>query len=77
MNWKLVATLLLLLFVMIFAVQNAETVDIRLLFWNLALPRWLLIFMLLVIGIIIGWFYRSMIRLSDVRSYKKKSNDQP
>lgn len=53
----------LILLVMIFAVQNAATVDIRLLFWDVAFPRSLLIFMMLLIGVVIGWFLRSALRI--------------
>ena len=50
--------------VMIFAVQNAARVEIQLLFWEVAFPRSLLIFMMLLIGIVIGWFARSIFRIS-------------
>jgi uncharacterized integral membrane protein len=62
MKTKLFITSGLILLVMIFAVQNAATVDIRLLFWDVAFPRSLLIFMMLLIGVVIGWFLRSVFR---------------
>ena len=62
MTSKLVITTGLILLVMIFAIQNAATVEIKLLFWDVALPRSLLIFMMLLIGVIIGWFLRSVFR---------------
>ncbi len=64
MRLRLLITLVLLIFVMIFAVQNAEVVEIRLLFWDVSFPRSLLIFLMLLIGITIGWFSRAMYRLS-------------
>lgn len=63
MKTKLFIAIGLILLVMIFAVQNAATVDIRLLFWDVALPRSLLIFMMLLIGVLIGWFLRSVYRI--------------
>ena len=63
MKLKLFIASGLILLVMIFAVQNATTVDIRLLFWDVAFPRSLLIFMMLLIGMVIGWFLRSVFRL--------------
>lgn len=63
MTFKLIVTTALIILVMIFAVQNAAVVDIRLLFWDVAIPRSLLIFMMLFIGIVIGWFSRSVFRL--------------
>jgi uncharacterized integral membrane protein len=62
MKTKLTIASGLILLVMIFAVQNAATVDIRLLFWDVAFPRSLLIFMMLLIGVLIGWFLRSVFR---------------
>jgi uncharacterized integral membrane protein len=63
MKTKLFIASGLILLVMIFAVQNAATVDIRLLFWDVAFPRSLLIFMMLLIGMLIGWFLRSVFRI--------------
>ncbi|MGB5331231.1 MAG: LapA family protein [Woeseiaceae bacterium] len=63
MTLKLVITTALILLVMIFAVQNAAVVDIKLLFWDVAMPRSLLIFMMLFIGMVIGWFLRSVFRI--------------
>ena len=63
MKTKLVVSGGLILLVMIFAVQNSATVDIRLLFWDVAFPRSLLIFMMLLIGMVIGWFLRSVFRI--------------
>ena len=64
MAYKFLITILLFVLVMIFAVQNAAMVEIQLLFWEVAFPRSLLIFMMLLIGIIIGWFARSIFRIS-------------
>ena len=63
MTFKLIGTTALIILVMIFAVQNAAVVDIRLLFWDVAFPRSLLIFMMLLIGVVIGWFLRSVFRI--------------
>ena len=64
MKWKFLVTFGLFIFVMVFAVQNAADVDIRLLLWQLTFPRSLLIFMMLMIGMIIGWFGHSLFRIS-------------
>lgn len=63
MTFKLAITTALILLVMIFAVQNAAVVDIRLLFWDVAISRSLLIFMMLFIGVVIGWSLRSVFRI--------------
>jgi len=63
MKTKLFIASGLILLVMIFALQNAATVDIRLLFWDVAFPRSLLIFLMLLIGMVIGWSLRSVFRI--------------
>lgn len=63
MTFKLAITTALILLVMIFAVQNAAVVDIKLLFWDVAISRSLLIFMMLFIGVVIGWSLRSVFRI--------------
>ena len=47
--------LALLLLVAVFIVQNATVVDIQLLFWKVSMSRSLMIFLVLAIGIVIGW----------------------
>lgn len=64
MRTRLIVTLLLIVLVMIFALQNAATVDIQLFFWQVSMPRSLLIFVMLGVGVAIGWFTRAMYRLS-------------
>ncbi len=68
MAYKYLITAILSLFVMVFAVQNAAIVEIRLLFWEVALPRSILIFLMLLIGIAIGWVSRSIVRISRTRN---------
>ena len=63
MTAKLVIATGLILLVMIFALQNTATVNIQLLFWDVALPRSLLILMMLLIGVVIGWYLRSVYRI--------------
>lgn len=55
MNWKWVAVLVLLLFLVIFAVQNYEVVHIKFLFWAFKTSRAIVIFSTLCTGVIIGW----------------------
>lgn len=64
MKLKLAITIFLLIFVIVFLIQNAAIVEIRFLFWNVAVPRSLLVVMLLLIGMIVGWFVRAMYRIS-------------
>ncbi len=69
MVYKSIVPAVLIVLVMIFAVQNAAIVEIRLLFWEVSFPRSLLIFMMLLIGVLIGWFTRSVFRISKNRNH--------
>ncbi len=64
MKRKLMVLAILLVFVMTFAVQNAAEVEIRLLVWEFAFPRSLLIFLMLLIGMIAGWTMRTVFRIT-------------
>lgn len=55
MHFKLVLSLILTGIVILFVIQNVSVVEIKLLFWSIAMSRALLLFFVLAIGIIIGW----------------------
>lgn len=62
MDIKLVIILLLAGLVVLFIIQNVAVVEIQLLFWSMQMSRSLLMFLVLAIGIIIGWFLQGHIR---------------
>ena len=55
MNKKFYFIVAMLLLIVIFTLQNAQVITINLLFWKLTFPRALMIFIVLIIGILIGW----------------------
>ena len=55
MDYRLITGLLLGALVVLFIVQNAAVVEIRLLFWTFAMSRALMIFLVLAIGMVLGW----------------------
>lgn len=59
MNYKLIISLVLIGLVVLFIVQNAAVVDIRLLFWTISMSRALMVFFLLAIGVLTGWMLHS------------------
>ena len=59
MNYKLIFILILAGLAVLFLIQNVAVVEIQFLFWSIQMSRSLLIFFLLAIGIIIGWFLHS------------------
>ena len=58
MNVKLFIILVLIALVAVFIVQNAEVVELRFLFWTLAMSRALMFVFLVLIGIAAGWLLR-------------------
>lgn len=60
MTLRLILTLALVFLVTVFVLQNTAVVEIRFLFWTLAMSRALLIVVLLSIGVLLGWLGRSL-----------------
>ena len=56
MSIKAYISLGLLFLAVIFILQNSAVVNIQFLFWKVSMPRPLMIFLVLFIGFIIGWF---------------------
>lgn len=54
-NVKLVASLLLVGLVVIFVVQNAEVLQVNLFFWTVEARRAVVLFVVLAIGVAVGW----------------------
>ena len=59
MGYKLVFILILSGLTVLFIIQNVVVVEVRFLFWSIAMSRSLLMFFLIAIGTIIGWLLHS------------------
>jgi putative membrane protein len=57
---KSIISLLLIIAVLIFSIQNIAAVEIQFLLWSFSIPRALLIVILLGIGFIIGMLFYSI-----------------
>ena len=68
MNYKMILMLVLLGLVVLFIIQNVAIVEIQFLFWGTQMPRSLLMFLLLAVGVIIGWFLHGYIRHREDKS---------
>ncbi len=53
-SFKNAAIAILLVLIVVIALQNTETVDTKLLFMTVSMPRAMLLFTTLVIGVLIG-----------------------
>ena len=60
MNIKVVGAVSLLVLTVLFALQNAAEVKVRLLFWSLSTSLALLVVLLLAIGLTAGWILGSL-----------------
>lgn len=56
MNAKIIGFAVLVTLSILFIVQNMAIVEIQLLFWSLKISQSLLVFLLLVLGSVMGWF---------------------
>lgn len=59
MHIKLILVLILSGLAVLFIVQNVAVVEIQFLIWSLSLSRSLLMFLLLAIGVVVGWLLHS------------------
>ena len=66
MNFKLISSLVIICLIVVFFIQNAAMVDIKLFFWTISMSRVLLMLILLAIGIVAGWL------LSSYRTKRKR-----
>ena len=60
-NLKFIISLLLVIVVLIFSIQNIEAVEIQFLLWQFSIPRAMLIVILLGIGFVIGMLFHSLV----------------
>ena len=68
MDAKLIGVLILAGLVVLFIIQNVAVVEIRLLFWSIQMSRSLLMFLLLAIGMIIGWFLHAYLKSTKAKA---------
>ena len=59
----LLLVLILAGLVVIFIIQNVAIVDVQFFTWSVSIPRSLLIFIVLGVGIMMGWFFKSFTKL--------------
>jgi putative membrane protein len=62
MNFKLVLGIILAGMAAVFIIQNVTSVDLTFLFWTLSMSRALLAFLILLVGIILGWLLHGSFR---------------
>jgi uncharacterized integral membrane protein len=68
MKYKMPFILILSGLAVLFIIQNVAVVEIQFLFWATQMPRSLLMFLLLAIGVIIGWILHGYVRHRESKS---------
>jgi len=63
MNIKRYAMIAVAIVLLVFILQNVTVVEIRFLFWQLSVSRAIMFFILLAVGMIIGWLLHGYYRL--------------
>ena len=59
-NLRLISALLLAALIVVFTLQNTEATTVKLFLWSITTSRALTLFVVLVIGMAIGWLLRSL-----------------
>ncbi len=62
MNAKLIVGIILAGMTILFILQNVTPVELTFLFWTLSMSRALLMFLILSVGIILGWLLHGSFR---------------
>jgi putative membrane protein len=62
MNAKFILAIILASMAAVFIIQNVTSVDLTFLFWTLSMSRALLMFLILSLGIILGWLLHGNVR---------------
>ncbi len=68
MSFKLIIIFILAGLVGLFILQNVAVVEIQFLFWSIQMSRSLLMFLVLAIGMVMGWFLHGHLEYRKVKS---------
>ena len=74
---KTIIWLIVLVLVVIFAIQNVQSVELSVYFWKFECPKIILIFVSLVLGFFAGIFLRSLKREEKKKETPRKEETTP
>lgn len=72
---RLAGTLLLVMLVIVFTLQNTETIGVDLLFWELDASGAIFVFLNFAVGVVVGWVLRSRGAGSLFRPFRRNADD--
>lgn len=67
MNFKIILIVIIACLAVFFTIQNVAAVTVSIFFWNISLSLALLIFFVLAIGFILGWFLHSFLAYRKIK----------
>ncbi|MCW8909815.1 MAG: LapA family protein [Gammaproteobacteria bacterium] len=70
-RFRFISSLILIMLLIIFVLQNAAIVTIHFLFWNFSVSRSLMIIIVLLTGVIVGWLSAGYFK------HKQRQNHKP
>ena len=70
MRFRLIIAIIFALLLVVFSLQNAEIVDVKLWFWNVKIPRALLILISIAAGVILGMLFSRCKNHQKINRYK-------
>ena len=73
MNYKLILGIVLAGMALLFIIQNVTVVELKFLFWTLSMSRALMLFLVLSIGIVLGWLLHSYFNRRKTVNMQNKS----
>ncbi len=74
-NVKLVLMIISIGIIVIFSIQNAEQLTVNFLFWSFELRRAIVLFLVLIIGIAIGWTWHGWPRATPSKGIRDSYDD--
>ncbi|MDA3814773.1 MAG: lipopolysaccharide assembly protein LapA domain-containing protein [Patescibacteria group bacterium] len=66
----------LILIATLFLIQNTQVANITLLFWTYSLSVSLVVVLMLLIGILVGWFSKSYLDFKKKKNIKQENEDR-
>jgi uncharacterized integral membrane protein len=76
MNYKTIIVIILVIFITAISMQNTHTVDFKVLVWDFSISLIFFLYVILFIGIFIGYSLPRIVKISRKRSKKKADSEE-
>jgi len=75
MHLKIILIVIVACLALVFTIQNVTAVTVSIFFWEFSLSLALLIFFMLILGFLIGWFLHSFLAYRQDKKYMDEIED--